>query len=332
MPPCSRDAAEAASGRDGAAAELPVIVIAGPTASGKSALALRVAEAFGGTVINADSMQVYAGLPIVTAQPSPEDQARAPHRLYGFRDPAEPCSAADWRALAVGEIAACHAAGRLPVVVGGTGLYLHTLRHGLSPVPPVPEAVRAEARALLAEIGSAALHARLAERDPAGAERLRPSDPQRVVRAWEVLEATGRPLADWQAMPGSVEPGRRFLELLLLPPRETLYPACDRRFAAMLATGALAEVEALLRRGLDPTLPAMKAVGVPELAGLLAGSLTLEQATAAAQQATRRYAKRQFTWFRHRMPEARRFDAQFSESIEPEIFAIIRRFLLTGQN
>jgi tRNA dimethylallyltransferase len=218
------------------------------------------------------------------------------------------------------------------VVVGGTGLYLHALRHGLSPVPPVPDAVRAAARTLLAAIGSAALHARLAEHDPAGAERLRPSDPQRVVRAWEVLEATGRPLADWQAMPGTVEPGRRFLELLLLPPRETLYPACDRRFAAMLAAGALTEVEALLRRGLDPALPAMKAVGVPELAGLLRDDLSMTEATERAQRATRRYAKRQFTWFRHRMPGARRFDAQFSESLEPEIFAIIRRFLLTGQN
>ncbi|MFN4089914.1 MAG: tRNA (adenosine(37)-N6)-dimethylallyltransferase MiaA [Alphaproteobacteria bacterium] len=301
-----------------------MVIVAGPTASGKSAAALRIAEVFGGTVINADSMQVYAGLPVLTAQPSAADLARVPHRLYGVRDPAAPWSVADWRTAAVAEIRACHAAGRLPVVTGGTGLYLEALRHGLSPVPPVPDAVRAAARALQAEIGTAALHARLAAADPDGAARLRPSDPQRVVRAWEVLQATGRPLRSWQAMREATEVGWHFAQIVMLPPRAVLYPACDARFSAMLAQGALAEVAALAALRLDPALPAMKAVGVPELLAHLAGTATLDEAAARARQATRRYAKRQYTWFRHRMPEAHRLDAQYSESLEAEIFTIIR--------
>lgn len=321
-----------------AAAAAPVVIVAGATASGKSALALALAEAFDGVVINADSMQIYRELEVLTARPGAAETARAPHRLYGVLSGAERCSAGRWRALALTEIAACHAAGRLPLLVGGTGLYLRALERGLAPVPEVSAAQRAAAVALHREIGGTALHARLEARDPATAARLRPSDTQRLIRAWEVLEASGRPLADWQAdgpaAGGDVAPPYRFLRIVCLPPRPALYAACDARFRAMLERGALEEVRALLRLKLDPALPVTKAVGVRELARHLAGELTLEAAVAAAQQATRRYAKRQTTWLRTQVfaadPEAVLVSEKFSESLRAEIFPKIRRFVLTG--
>ena len=310
----------------------PVLIVAGPTASGKSALALAIAEAFDGTIINADSMQVYRDLRVLTARPGPDAEARAPHRLYGVIDAAEACSAGRWRRLAVAEIEAARGAGRLPVVVGGTGLYLHALLHGLAPVPPIPAAVRAEARGLHAVLGGVAFQARLAERDP-DAARLAPGDTQRLIRAWEVLTATGRTLADWQRMPGGGERNGA-ATVLLLPPRAALYPACDARFAGMMELGAVEEVRALLARGLAPDLPAMKAVGVREIADMLRGRATRDEAVAAAQQATRRYAKRQLTWIRHRMAglQSLSLDAQYSESLLPKIFAFIRQSLLTPGN
>ena len=332
MPPCSETGGATASGGLGRATGGPVVVVAGPTASGKSALALRIAEELDGTVINADSMQIYAGIAVLTAQPGTEDLARAPHRLYGVRDPVHACSVAEWRELALNEIAACHAEGRLPVLTGGTGLYLHALRYGLSPIPEIPEATRAAARALHAEIGGAALHDRLRERDPQTAARIRASDPQRLIRAWEVLEATGRPLVEWQAEAPKGAVDLRFAEVLLLPPRDLLYPACDTRFLKMLDAGALEEVAKLFSRQLDPALPAMKAVGVPELSALLDGKMSREEAVTRAQQSTRRYAKRQYTWFRHRMPEALRSDAQFSERMLPQILHKIRCRLLTEKD
>lgn len=319
------------------AGRVPVVVIGGPTASGKSALALAVAEEFGGTVINADSMQVYRELAVLTARPGPADLARAPHRLYGMLEVTERCSAARWRDLAMAEIAASHGAGRLPVVVGGTGLYLKALLEGLSPIPEIPPAIRAAALALVAERGAAALHAELGRRDPVMAARLQPTDRQRLVRAWEVLEATGRSLAAWQSEPPPQEPGAPALApivFVLEPPRPALYAACDRRLAAMLAAGALDEVAALDRLGLAPDLPALKAVGVPELLAHLRGELTLPDALVAAQQATRRYAKRQITWFRHQIGAANRLSpagtgAQYLERLTEEIFSNIRRFVLT---
>lgn len=324
--------------QDRATAAAPVVIVAGATASGKSALALALAEAFDGVVVNADSMQIYRELEVLTARPGAAETARAPHRLYGVLSGAERCSAGRWRAMALTEIAACHAAGRLPLLVGGTGLYLRALERGLAPVPEVPAAQRAAAVALHREIGGTALHARLEARDPATAARLRPSDTQRLIRAWEVLEATGRPLADWQAdgpaAGGDAAPPHRFLRIVCLPPRPALYAACDARFRAMVERGALAEVRALLRLKLDPALPVMKAVGVRELARHLAGELTLEAAVAAAQQATRRYAKRQTTWLRTQVfaadPEAVLVSEKFSESLRAEIFPKIRRFVLTG--
>lgn len=311
----------------------PLVIVGGPTTSGKSALALALGAAFRGTVINADSMQVYRDLAVLTARPRPEEMAGIPHRLYGVLDAADPCSAERWRGLAEAEIAAASGEGRVSLLVGGTGLYFRALLEGLAPVPEIPPAVRQAARALHAELGGERFHGVLAERDPVVAARLPPADTQRLIRAYEVVVATGRSLDEWQlAQPVLERPP--VAAVLLMPPRATLHAGIDRRFQEMMETGALDEVRALLDRRLPADLPAMKAVGVPELARHLAGELSLDGAIAAAQQATRRYAKRQVTWFRHQMPPPEevptlRLDAQFSESLLPEIFSFIRHFLLT---
>ncbi|CAK0769549.1 tRNA dimethylallyltransferase [uncultured Gammaproteobacteria bacterium] len=291
-------------------AKPPVLVIAGPTASGKSGLALAVAQAAGGEIINADSMQVYAGLGIVTAQPDTATQTLVPHHLYGVLPPEPPCSAARWRTLAIAAITATLDGGRLPVVVGGTGLYLRALIAGLSEIPPIPPKIRAQARDKLAELGPAGLHAELSAQDQRTAARLKPGDSQRVVRAWEVLVATGRPLAEWQETPPSGSPLEPDFRIVILdPPRAALYAACDRRFAEMVKAGAVEEVRILLATRLDPDLPALRdtdlpalrALGVPELSDHLRGTISLGQAIERAQQATRNYAKRQTTWFRHQL-------------------------------
>lgn len=308
----------------------PTMIVAGPTASGKSALAVTLAERLGGVVINADSMQVYRELRVVTARPGPAEEARAPHRLYGVLAATEPCSAARWRDLALGEIAAAREAGRVPIIVGGTGLYLRTLQQGIADIPAIPTAIRERLRSEQAAIGQAALHARLAALDPASAAAIRPSDPQRTLRALEVLEATGEPLAAWQARGND---GRQLAGptawIWLDPPRDELRARAERRFRQMIAEGALDEVRALLARKLDPALPIMKALGVPELAGHLRGETDLETAIARAVLATRRYAKRQTTWFRHQLPSDRLRLAKFSESLEAEILSFIRRIPLT---
>lgn len=314
------------------------LLVAGPTASGKSALALALAERFGGTVINADSMQIYAGLRVLTAQPSKEEAARAPHRLYGLRDPAEAASAAWWRERALEEMAAAHAAGSLPILCGGTGLYFRALTEGLAQIPEVPPAAREEARSLLATEGPAALHVRLAAADPETAARLRPTDSQRLARAWEVWRGTGRGLVAWQGE-GSTGPARlgdvpwRFAALRLDPPREALREAIGLRWQGMLRAGALEEVRALVARGLDPSLPAMRAHGVPELSATLRGTLPLEEAGRRACLAIGQYTKRQATWYRHHSlaaaPDTHTIHArvarleQFSESEREEIFAFV---------
>jgi tRNA dimethylallyltransferase len=275
------------------------LILAGPTASGKSALALALAERVGGTVINADSMQVYRELRVLTARPTPAEEARLPHRLYGVRPAAEAASVAWWRGAALAAMREARAAGRLPILCGGTGMYLASLTQGLSDIPPVPAPAREEARRLLATEGAPALHARLAGLDPETAARLRPTDSQRVARAFEVRVGTGRGLASWQAG-GSTGPAPwRFAAILLDPPREELRAAIAARWQAMLAAGAIEEVRALLALGLDPALPAMRAHGVPELARHLAGALPLEEASRRAILNTGRYTKRQSTWFRH---------------------------------
>jgi len=305
------------------------VIVAGPTASGKSALALAVAQAFDGVVINADSMQVYDLLRVLTARPSVADEALAPHRLYGVLAPSELCSAGRWREMAMAEIKAAWDAGKLPVVVGGTGLYLRSLVQGLSPIPDIPDDRREEARALFERLGNQSFHTLLAQHDPVMAERLHPGNSQRLVRAWEVLQATGRSLADWQAEPAIDPLPGQTRTILLAPERQDLYAGCDGRFRKMIEQGALDEVRAIMALGLDPALPAMKALGVPELAAYLNGTLALEDAINSAQQATRNYAKRQSTWFRHQLDADETLSAQFSERFSEKIFSLIRQFLLT---
>ncbi len=259
---------------------------------------MALAERLGGSIINADSMQVYRELRVLTARPTVAEEAVVPHALYGVRAAAEPGSAAWWRQAALDAMQAAAAGGRIPLLCGGTGLYFSSLINGLSPIPPVTPAARDEARGLLQEIGPAALHARLRAVDPETAGRLRTTDSQRLARAWEVWRSSGRGLAAWHAEPG-LPSAWRFRAVLLDPPRETLRHAIDTRFATMLAAGALAEVQAMLDLGLDPALPAMRAHGVPELAAHLRGEISIEEAARRARLVTGQYAKRQATWFRH---------------------------------
>jgi tRNA dimethylallyltransferase len=274
------------------------LIVAGPTASGKSALALELANRLHGTIINADAMQVYRELRILTARPTVDETARVPHVLYGVRPAAEPGSVAWWREAALAAMAAAREVGRLPILTGGSGLYFASLTEGLADVPDPGPAAQTEARTLLREVGPAALHARLAEVDPATAARVRPTDSQRVARAWEVYRGTGTGLAVWQARTAQPSPWR-FAAILLDPPRTELRPAISARFDAMLRKGALDEARALLALQLDPALPAMRAHGVPELSAHLRGEITLEEARRRVELATGQYTKRQATWFRH---------------------------------
>jgi tRNA dimethylallyltransferase len=280
------------------------VLIAGPTASGKSALALALAEALGGTIINADSMQVYRDLRIVTARPTAQEEARVPHLLYGHVDAAENYSVGRWCVEASAALAAVERAGRLPVVVGGTGLYFKALTRGLAAVPPIPPQIRAAVRERPEREGIAALYAELGERDAATARRLMPRDRARVTRALEVVLATGRSLTDWHAegMKPALDPAAA-IKVFLDIERAELYRRIDGRFDAMLASGALDEVRALARRNLDPALPAMKAHGVPWLIRHLDGGIDLAAAVEGAKRDTRRYSKRQGTWFRHQLPD-----------------------------
>jgi tRNA dimethylallyltransferase len=258
----------------------------------------------GGIVINTDSMQVYRDLRVLTARPTPQEEARAPHRLYGTVDAAVNCSAGMWVVEAAKVLDEARANSRLPIFIGGSGLYFKALTRGLSAVPPIPDHVRASVRARLDKIGVEALHAELATKDAAAAERLKPRDRARIARALEVIEATGRALADWhsEGLPPLLPPDGT-LSVFLAPERDELYARIDRRFASMAANGALEEVRALAARKLDPILPAMKAHGVPALIRHLKGELSLDEAIAIGQTDTRHYAKRQFTWFRNQLDE-----------------------------
>lgn len=294
----------------GGADPIRVLLIAGPTASGKSAAALELAMRLRGTVINADSMQVYRELAVLTARPSEADQRKAPHRLYGTVSVADAYSAGRWLSDAASAIAEAREEGRRPILVGGTGLYFKALTEGLAPVPGIPADIRDHWRRQSQVLGPASLHRALAERDPVMAARLRPSDPQRLVRALEIIDATGVSLAEWQegsATAPVLAPGEA-LELLIAPERQAVYAAIDARFEAMIAAGAVEEVRRLaaldLDKGLlDNGLPAMRAHGVRELTAYLAGAITLEEAAAKAKTETRRYAKRQMTWARRFMAD-----------------------------
>ena len=299
----------------------PLVVIAGPTASGKSALALALAQQIGGVIVNADSAQIYRDLRVLSAAPDAEELNAAEHRLYGIRDGALPCSAADWAAMARREIDAIHASCRTPILVGGTGLYLKTLLDGIAPVPAIGPEVRARVRQAAVEQNRAELE----KLDPPAAARLNPADTTRINRALEVLLSTGRTLAEWQKeRQGGIGSAVELRPLILLPPRKWLYARCDDRFARMIDEGAVAEVEALLARNLNPNLPVMRAIGIRELGRYLLGEVSLDDAVAAGRQATRRYAKRQYTWFAHQPPaEWPRFREALDVERLPEALALL---------
>ena len=284
----------------------PITLIGGPTASGKSQLALRLAEDSGAAILNADSQQLYADLRVLTARPGADDEARAEHRLYGVADAADPWSAGRWLRAVEAELAALDAEGRPAVIVGGTGLYFNALTRGLADIPPVPDAVRDEVSALFDSLGEPAFRRMLSEQDPVSAGAIAPGDRQRLIRALAVARAGGRPLSAWKADTRPLLAPGTYEALVVQPDRAALYAACDARVSVMMAHGALDEARALMARDLSPALPIMKAVGVRELSAHLRGEISLEAALDAMRQATRNYAKRQLTWFRNQTPDWRR--------------------------
>ena len=295
------------------------LFIAGPTASGKSALSLRLAKDLNGVIINADSMQVYKGLRIVTACPSVEDEAAAPHRLYRFLDPSETCSAAFWAGKAKAEIDAAWERGQTPIVIGGTGMYFKVLLEGIAKVPSIDPEIRAAVRQECDESGSEVLHRELSGYDPAAASRLFPGDSQRICRAVEVFRSTGKALSDWHKETGpgllqAADVAGQIVKLILNPDRETLYERCNLRLDMMLEEGALEEVRNLMSRNLDPSLPAMRALGVPSLINIIKGEQEPAAAIEDAKMQTRRFAKRQLTWFRNQFSAWERISAQLLES------------------
>lgn len=306
----------------------PLALIAGPTASGKSDCAVALAQQLErrgrrAVVVNADSSQVYSDLTILSARPTPEEMGGIEHRLFGTWDGAQSCSAADWARAASATIADLQADGAVPILVGGTGLYIRTLLDGIAPIPPIDSQVRDTVRALPV----AEAYAALSVEDPERASRLAPADTTRVARALEVVRSTGHGLAHWQAQTsGGIGDAVRLHPVVLLPDRQTLYARCDLRFGRMIERGALAEVEALLARDLDPSLAVMRAIGVPELAGAIRGEWSLEDAISRGAQATRNYAKRQFTWLRHQPPEQWP-RVEFQNYNETTLSDILLRFL-----
>lgn len=308
----------------------PVIVIGGPTASGKSALAIDIAEQFGGEIINADSMQIYEDLSVLTARPRAADIARVPHHLYGILGLGARCSAGQWRTRALGAIEDVQRRGALPIVVGGTGLYLRALTTGLHRMPAVPVAVREGLNARLAGEGAAALHAELAALDPETAAGLNPTDSQRIVRALEIFTHTGKGLKHWQSGETETAPaGLRFFRIVTLPPREELYAIANERFRWMVDNGAMDEVARLFSRSPPDDLPLLKAVGVQGIRAFLAGDIDKDQLIERGQRDTRRYAKRQMTWFRRQIIPEIAIDTKYLEINRDKIFSDISNFLLT---
>lgn len=291
------------------------ILIAGPTASGKSAVAARLARDFGGAVINADSMQVYRELRVLSARPTDEEMGSAPHFLYGFVSVAETYSVAKWLDAVRVALSVCEAQGLRPIVTGGTGLYFSALTQGLAPIPEIHAQLRVEVRQIFDVLGAEKFHAELTLRDPVMSARIPPTDSQRMIRAYEVFEATGVSLAEWQEVKGEPVLGQPALAIVLKPNREWLYHRIERRLDLMIEEGALAEVAAVTAMNLAPDRPALRALGVPQLSAHLKGELTLDAAVGQAKTQSRRYAKRQMTWFRHQMPDWQLIEEQESEKI-----------------
>ena len=304
-----------------------VILIAGPTASGKSALALELAAKLGGVIINADSMQVYRDLRIITARPTPDEERRVPHRLYGHVDATENYSVGRWFGEAAAALADTFGQGRPAIMTGGTGLYFSTLTRGIAAVPPVPAEIRRVVRNRLTTEGVAALHQELSKRDPATAARLKPGDRARITRALEVVLATGRSLTQWHEdnMPARLDLAAA-AKVFLMPNRDELGLRIDARFDAMMSAGALEEVRAFAARNLDPNLPAMKAHGVPWLIRHLKGEIAMAEAVAQAKRDTRRYTKRQATWFRNQLPQFEWAEPQHAATV---VEAQLRRIGIT---
>jgi tRNA dimethylallyltransferase len=307
--------------------ETHVIVVAGPTATGKSSLAIQIAREFDGVVINADSQQRYRDLQILSARPTSADRAIAPHKLFGDFGADEKGSAVEWAEKAAGEINCAVESARLPVVVGGTGLYLRALMDGLVDIPPIPTDVRDASEALLAEIGNEEFYERLKARDPETARNLALGDTHRLLRTWTVLEATGTPLREWRALPPSPPLCAKYYSIVMMPKREELYNACNMRFDEMIEKGVIEELKAFLDEGGLPTSSVMKILGARELSKHLLGEVTLEGAIDAAKISIRRYAKRQVTWFRHQLAGTESINSRFSEAVLDRLFSNIRHFL-----
>jgi tRNA dimethylallyltransferase len=291
------------------------LLIAGPTASGKSAMALDVAAQRNGIIINTDSMQVYRELRILTARPNEEEEAQAPHRLYGMMNGAHACSAKEWATLAENEIKIAWEHGQFPILVGGTGMYFKTLLEGMAEIPEINPNIRADVRLRAKVEGAEALHAELSKVDPSIADRLEPADSQRISRALEVFLSTGKPLSEWHkdTRPGFLDQYDQVGEvdkIVLDWPRDVLYERCDKRFDMMIDQGALEEVEKLMAMQLDPTLPIMKSLGVPSLISYLQGNMSIDAALEEAKMLTRRFAKRQLTWFRNQFSDWKRHTTQ----------------------
>ncbi|MAE12487.1 MAG: tRNA (adenosine(37)-N6)-dimethylallyltransferase MiaA [SAR116 cluster bacterium] len=299
------------------------VMICGPTAAGKSAAALALAEQSGGRVINADSMQVYSDLRVVTARPGPDDEARAPHRLYGIVDGGERASVASWLDLAAEAVDEARNAGSLPIIVGGTGMYLQAARDGIAPIPEVPVEIHQVCLDELVARGGAAFREELSKLDEETASRLFDGDSQRLVRAMGVVRATGRPISAWQSDPHQGALAGEAVAISVMPSRADTYARIDRRFAQMMEEGAVEEVEALAERGLDPSLPVMKAIGVREILAMQAGEISRGRAIELASRDSRHYAKRQMTWIRNNYRAQISIDEKFSTRFVKEIFSIL---------
>ena len=305
-------------------AKASYIMIAGPTASGKSQLAVDLARKLDGEVINADSMQLYADLSVLTARPSAADMQDIPHHLYGVLDGAHRASVAEWLGLAAAAMATVRARGKMPIIIGGTGMYLDAAVNGIAPIPDVPQPVHNDCTALYEEIGGAAFRQRLAAHDPVVASRLADGDRQRLIRAMGVFTATETPLADWQAAAHEGALSGKVIKLAMLPARQSLYDRIDARFDLMLQQGAMDEVRRLLDRQLDPSLPLMKALGVTALKAVLDEVMTMDEASYIAKRDSRHYAKRQMTWLRNNYNAQITLNTKLSESLMENIFSLIR--------